>query len=70
MGVKAFLKVMAKYLVDSNARLDESWLQLAEEVVKGTPQEARRVCFSMVHDGTLFGARLHEKPRLLEVFPV
>ncbi|CAJ1399897.1 unnamed protein product [Effrenium voratum] len=32
--------VMAKYLVDSNARLDESWLQLAEEVVKGTPQEA------------------------------
>ena len=32
--------VLAKYLVDSHARLDPSWYQIADEIVKSTPQEA------------------------------
>ena len=31
--------VMAKYLVDSKARLDPTWLTLADEMVKSTPAE-------------------------------
>eukprot|EP00437_Effrenium_voratum_P004103 CAMPEP_0181423022 /NCGR_PEP_ID=MMETSP1110-20121109/13915_1 /TAXON_ID=174948 /ORGANISM="Symbiodinium sp., Strain CCMP421" /LENGTH=947 /DNA_ID=CAMNT_0023546137 /DNA_START=96 /DNA_END=2939 /DNA_ORIENTATION=- len=32
--------VMAKYLVDSKARLDPSWYKMADEIVKGTEPEA------------------------------
>ena len=32
--------VMAKYLVDSKARLDPTWLTIADEIVKSTPAEA------------------------------
>ncbi|CAE6924796.1 unnamed protein product [Symbiodinium sp. CCMP2592] len=31
--------VMAKYLVDSKARIDPSWYRLADEIVKGAPPE-------------------------------
>ena len=31
--------VMAKYLVDSKARVDPSWYRLADEIVKGAPPE-------------------------------
>ena len=30
---------MAKYLVDSKARIDPSWYRLADEIVKGAPPE-------------------------------
>ena len=32
--------VMAKYLVDSKARLDPAWYKMADEIVKSTPAEA------------------------------
>eukprot|EP00440_Ansanella_granifera_P034895 gb/GFBE01037854.1/.p1 GENE.gb/GFBE01037854.1/~~gb/GFBE01037854.1/.p1 ORF type:complete len:1031 (+),score=267.56 gb/GFBE01037854.1/:1-3093(+) len=32
--------VMAKYLIDSNARVDLTWYDLADEIVKSTPPEA------------------------------
>ena len=32
--------VLAKYLVDSHTRLDPSWYQIADEIVKSTPKEA------------------------------
>ena len=32
--------VMAKYLIDSKARLDPAWYKMADEIVKSTPAEA------------------------------
>jgi len=31
---------MAKFLVDSNARVDKSWYEVADEIIKSTPPEA------------------------------